>query len=173
MRSRIPSRFLLALATLASLSILFVPATVMAQTTTVVDSIPLTDFPSGQVLRPSRALPVGLDFVTVQLAPTTGNSSTPFQGIADPFNVVSKAFTFGIMWSWDSGATFPESTEGTIQGNPSGQWIGPKGNTMTPRVELGVPGNLSLGGVPNRYRGYASLTGGHASTAITISETTG
>jgi len=98
--------------------------------------------------------------------------ANPYTGIAHPFNNPATTVTFGIKWSWDGGATFPESTESTIVGDVDGQWPAAKGTTMTPQVELGIPSNVALGGRPTFYQGYATLNGGPITTGLTITEVT-
>jgi hypothetical protein len=94
------------------------------------------------------------------------------------------SITFGSLWSWDGGVTFPESTQGTQNGTPTGIWgyaytrdanghkvQGPP--IMTPSVGLGMPYNRALGGSPTHYRAYMTVAGGPITFGITISETTG
>lgn len=143
-------------------------------TVTVIDTIAPRNFNNGTVLRPAspRQVPNNFSSVIIQLQPTTGNPATPFQGIANPWSNPATTVTFGVKWSWDSGATFPESTESSLAGDTDGQWPSAKGTTMTPQVELGLPFNSNLGGKPNFYQGYATLVNGPIFTGIIISEVT-
>jgi hypothetical protein len=142
-------------------------------TTTTILNLPLsTRFNNGQFTGATRAVPAGFQVLTVTLNPTTGNPATPFQGIANPFNNPATVAVFGIKWSWDGGSTFPESVQRTESGSPTGQWAGAKGDTMSPWFALSIPFNTNLGGLPNAYQPYASLSGGPINSGLVVTETT-
>jgi hypothetical protein len=86
------------------------------------------------------------------------------------------AITFGIAWSWDGGATFPQSTESAVTGQPTGIWgLARHTNApiMTPNVGLGIPFDSTLGGSPTHYRAYMTVAGGPITFGLTVQETTG
>jgi hypothetical protein len=139
----------------------------------IVETLPVTNVPSGTVVASPRPVPVGFQEATIQINCTTGVPATPFAGFAHPFSNAVLSITFGCQWSWDGGATFHGSTQGTQFGSPTGIWATDKaGNpVMTPVISLALP---SLNGVhPNFYRPYGTVVGGPISFGLTVNETTG
>jgi hypothetical protein len=147
----------------------------MAQTTTTIVTLPVTNRANGPHSTPTRAVPVGFDYATVLIDCTSGNPASPFTGFAHPFSSAAMSVTFGIAWSWD-GVTFPQSTESTVTGQPTGVW-GTDRHTgqpiMVPNVSLGMPSDSALGGAPTHYRAYMTVAGGPISFGLTVQETTG
>lgn len=148
----------------------------MMSTTTTVATVAVQTFHNGTQTTPTRAIPAGFDSVEVDVNCTTGNPSAPFTGFQHPFNAASMSITFGVQWSWDGGATFPQSTEGIVTGQPTGVW-GTDRHTgqpiMTPDVGLGLPSDPTLGGSPTHYRAYMIVAGGPITFGLTVLETTG
>lgn len=148
----------------------------MAQTTTVVATVPVGNHSNGTLTTAIRAVPVGFDAAIVTVNCTTGNPAAPFSGFAHPFNSAAKSITFGVLWSWDGGVTFPQSTEKIDTGQPTGIW-GTDRHTglpiMAPEVGLGIPADFTLGGFPDHYRAYMTVAGGPITFGITVQETTG
>lgn len=148
----------------------------MAQTTNTVATLPVTNRANGTHSTPTRAVPAGFDFATVTIQCTSGNPASPFTGFPHPFSSPSMSITFGVQWSWDGGVTFPQSTEGTVTGQPTGVWgLARHTNApiMTPDVGLGIPEDTALGGFPTHYRAYMTVAGGPISFGLTVQETTG
>jgi hypothetical protein len=148
----------------------------MAQTTTTIATLPVMNRANGPHSTPTRAVPASFDSATVLIDCTTGTPATPFTGFAHPFNSPAMSVTFGIAWSWDGGATFPQSTESAVTGQPTGIWgLARHTNApiMTPNVGLGIPFDSTLGGSPTHYRAYMTVAGGPITFGLTVQETTG
>ena len=153
-------------------------------TTSTIDTVPVGNHNNGTHTTPTRAIPVGFDSATVQINCTTGTPATPFTGFAHPFSSAAMSITFGIHWSWDGGATFPESTQKTQTGESTGIWgyervRAPGGGftqgapIMTPEVQLGLPDIGTPTGPPTTYRAYMTVAGGPITFGLTVLETTG
>ena len=153
-------------------------------TTSTVATIAVQTFHNGTQATATRAVPAGFDSATVQIDCTTGDPANPFTGFQHPFNSTSMIITFGVQWSWDGGATFPQSTEGTQTGQPTGIWgygvaRDANGNRvqgapiMTPSVGLGIPYDSTVGGYPTAYRAYMTVAGGPITFGLTVLETVG
>jgi hypothetical protein len=145
-------------------------------TTSTVATVPIANQHNGTRTTPASAVPAGFDYATVAVDCTTGIITAPFTGFAQPFSSTSMSITFGIQWSWDGGATFPQSTEGDVTGEPTGSW-GTDRHTglpiMTPSVGLGIPYDSTVGGYPTAYRAYMTVAGGPISFGLTVLETVG
>src|SRR5262252_8318132 len=141
----------------------------------IVATVPVTNFQTGTMVAPARSVPLGVQEATIQTNCPTGVPATPFTGFAHPFSNPAMSITFGVKWSWDGGVTFPGSTQGTHNGNPTGVWATDRlGNPiMAADVSLGLPFSAALGGHPNTYQAYGTIVGGPISFGLTISETTG
>jgi hypothetical protein len=148
----------------------------VAQITNTVATLPVTNRANGTHSTPTRAVPAGFDYVEVDVNCTSGNVSSPFTGFAHPFSKTTMAVTFGVQWSWDGGATFPQSTEGMVTGQPTGVWATDRHTglpVMTPSVGLSAPGIGDPSVPPTHYRAYMTVAGGPITFGITVQETTG
>lgn len=146
-----------------------------ALTATALAVIPVKNQGNGQVKTAIGAIPAGLKGIQLTIQCTTGDPANPFTGFQRPFNDPAMTITTGIDWSWDGGATYPQSTSGTQAGSPTGIFGTDRhGNPiMTPELFLfGFPSNDVSGAPPNAFRLTETINGGPITYGVTVNALT-
>lgn len=116
---------------------------------------------SGTLSTGTRNLPATVNGAALRV------DALPFAGKSRPFSDPTMEIRLTISFSWDGGATFPESGGTSAFGNPTG-WG--KSGTDNPMFARDVPFNSNLGGRPNRYRADLEIINGPITFGLSIDD---
>lgn len=134
---------------------------------------------NGTLTSGARTIPQGLTGVDVRIDCCTG-TATPFTGFSPAFSQPTMTITLVTYFSWDGGASFPESASTSAVGTASG-FTDRHGNPIVgPSFTRELPCNAVLAGIPdcntpgtghpNFYKADLIIAGGPIDVGLSLRE---